>query len=186
MNNYNKTSLAGTAFITLTTIVTTYTVSKLVSKYGFNGTLRYIWEGDHLPPHIRDAVDTLDDVEDQLNSSIQKKLKKVDVMMEVARLNSVDGGSNNIDNKSEKDDNDTQKEMDSEKKGRMMISDPPAPLIKDLGILSHKLDKLASEVDSVQSCNDAELKTRKKELSSRTVRLMDKVDEYIEECGTAS
>lgn len=184
MNTYNKTSLASTAFITLTTIITTYTVSKLVSKYGFNGTLRYIWEGDHLPPHIRDAVDTLDDVEDQLDSSIQKKLKKVIVMMEVARLNSVDGGCSNNDNKKENDD--SQKEMNSDKKSRIIISDPPAPLIKDLGILSHKLDKLASEVDSVQSCNDVELKKRKKDLSRRIVRLMDQIDEYIEECGTVS
>ena len=39
--------------------------------------MRYIWEGDHLPPHIRDAVDTLDDVDQLLDDALEESYRSV-------------------------------------------------------------------------------------------------------------
>ena len=148
--------------LTITTIVTTYYLTKSIRNYGIAGTLRYIWEGDHLSPEIRDAVDTLEEVELKLKKQ-KKKLDKVEIMIEVERLNSVDGVSDGSDSINQ--------------------LEPSVTLSKDLTMLSYTLDKIAAEIDSVQSYGDVDVKRRKKENSSTLVSMMEKVDRFLKECG---
>jgi hypothetical protein len=86
--NVNATTIT----ITTTTIlaaISTYIATKSISKYGIQGTLRYIWEGDHLSPHIRHEMDTLASIQSKMIQQ-KKKLNRVSVTIETAKLNSVD------------------------------------------------------------------------------------------------
>ena len=155
--------------LTITTIATTYFLTKSIRNYGLSGTLRYIWEGDHLPPEIRDAVDTLEDVELKLKKQT-KKLEKVEVMIELGRLNSVDVSSTSANNSTDRSDNGNQ-------------LSPSVALSKDLTMLSYTLDKIAADIDSVPSHGDADVKRRKKANSRKLVSMMEKVDGFLKECG---
>ena len=161
----NKTILTITS---LTSIIATYLTIKTISKYGVKGTLRYIWEGDHLPPHIRDAVDKLDEIELKMKKQMKRKLEKIETMIEVAKLNSVDGGEAND-------------KVDDE--STLLLSSTLPTLSKDLSMISYTLDQLAASVDSVQTYGEIDLKKSKKELSASIVQMMEKVDTYLKLCG---
>ena len=76
-------------------IATTYLLTKpLISKYGLSGTVRLIWEGDHLPPHIRECVDKLQDIEMKLKKE-KRSMNRIKVVIETAKLNSVDHDDEN-------------------------------------------------------------------------------------------
>ena len=142
-------------------------VTFLVHRYGFRGTLRLLWEGDHLPPEIRDALDILNDVEQRLMPKEQHRLEQIEVTIETAKLNSVDGPSgksSQVEGKEIRDSN---------------ILEQSPRLKKDLSTLSDRLDKLAAKVDSVRSRNDPQLKNRKKCLSSELVSFADRCDSII-------
>ena len=168
------TAITAVTLTAITTIGTTY----LVSKYGLSGALRYIWEGDHLPPHIREAIDILDDVEIRLKKQ-KKKLDKVEMVVEVARLNSVDS----VDDSNADDTNDADNEHAKTKQNVQVLSNVSPLLSKDLSMLSYTLDKLASEIDSVQSSGDVDVKRRKKEMSGVLVSMMERIDGFLKECG---
>merc|ERR1712071_550022 len=79
---------------TLTVIGITIAVisSKLISKYGVQGTLRLLWEGDHLPPEIREAMDELDDAEE---TEIPRVITKIDeIELALRRIFSSSNGNN--------------------------------------------------------------------------------------------
>lgn len=158
-----------TITITTITLVTTCMLGSAISKYGVTGTLRYIWEGDHLSPESRESVDTLDGVESKIKKQT-KKLEKIEIMVEVERLNSVDDGY----------DNSEETKVPQSKNGTLSIS---SSLAKDVSILSSTLDRIAGEIDSVQSHGDLDIKKRKKEFSKLLVSMMDKVDRILKECG---
>ncbi len=164
-----------------TAIATTYFLTKSVNKYGLNGTIRLIWEGDHLPPQIREAVDILDDISKKLKKN-QKKLNNAEIMVEVEKLNSVDAVNDsqncNVEN------NDYSKGGGNKK--IITILCPSAQLSKQLSTLSYALDKLAADIDSVKSYNDKNVKCRKKEYSATVVKMMEKVDGFLKECGIDS
>ena len=63
-----------------------------------------------------------------------------------------------------------------------ILSQVPS-LTTDLSTLSYTLDKLAAEVDSVQSHGDEDVRRRKKELSTKLVDMMGVCDGFIKECG---
>mmetsp|Transcript_1540 Transcript_1540/g.2208 ORF Transcript_1540/g.2208 Transcript_1540/m.2208 type:complete len:202 (+) Transcript_1540:46-651(+) len=198
-SHYSRTaqSITTITITTITAVAATYALSKVISSCGgIGGTLRYIWEGDHLPPHIREAVDALDDLEYIKLVKQKKKLDKVEIMVEVARLNSVDDGEeegcDSGDGNSATMITDEKHEMQNQPQGQSSkskspLSQTPTPaLSKDLSMLSYTLDKLAAEIDSVQSCGDADVKRRKKEISKAIVKMMEKVDGYLKECGLDS
>jgi hypothetical protein len=184
--------------IATTTIATTYFLSKSIYKYGLNGTIRLIWEGDHLPPEIREAVDILDDIGKKLKKN-QKKLENVEIMVEVEKLNSVDvvngshcsGGSNVGDDGNNNDGinntgSKTAGTSTSSSDTRIITICPSASLSKQLSMLSYTLDKLAADTDSVKSYNDTHVKSRKREYSAAIVKMMEKVDGFLKECGIDS
>jgi prefoldin subunit 5 len=63
-----------------------------------------------------------------------------------------------------------------------MYSQIPS-LSKDLATLSYNLDKLAAEIDSVQSHGCNTVKAKKKELSNVIVNMMNTLDALIQTCG---
>mmetsp|Transcript_28378 Transcript_28378/g.33613 ORF Transcript_28378/g.33613 Transcript_28378/m.33613 type:complete len:220 (-) Transcript_28378:276-935(-) len=208
---YTSTILSSvtTAAITITTIASSYYITRKISQYGLTGSLRLLWEGDHLPPNIRNAIDALDDLSERKIPKQGRKLDKIDCTIQLAKLNSVDDDDD--------DDDDTEHAVDNEsvntstttnsaststtnntmqttlssgsstttsssRRRHYILSQTPQ-VSKELSSLSYNLDKLAAEVDAIQSHGDAEVKRRKKALSTLLVQMMERVDGFILECG---
>ncbi|KAL3769036.1 hypothetical protein ACHAW5_005152 [Stephanodiscus triporus] len=130
---------------------------------GMSGLLRWVWLGDHLPPHIRRSMDDLDDVEKRMVES-DEELEQIEISIERARLESVDGGTTNGD--------------DNESRRQSLFQQDPK-LRTRIGLYSSTLDMLASSIDSVKSHSDDEVKRRKKALSNNIVELMNELDRMI-------
>ena len=196
-----------TIALTMTTLASTYLITKAISKYGVSGTLRLLWEGDHIPPHIRDAINSLDDLANRAIPKQARKLDKVDCIIQLAKLNSVDDENYDSDayydiddesaitnntiasastsataNSSNISTSSSSNTTTSSRRRHYIIAQTPQ-LTKDLSGLSYNLDKLAAEVDAVQSHGDSEVKRRKKELSTLLVKMMERVDGFMVECG---
>mmetsp|Transcript_8941 Transcript_8941/g.13521 ORF Transcript_8941/g.13521 Transcript_8941/m.13521 type:complete len:203 (-) Transcript_8941:136-744(-) len=199
--NAQNISLA-TITLSITAILTTYIISKPLSKYGLSGTLRLVWEGDHLPSHIRVSIDQLKAIEGKIKKE-KKKINTLSVTIETAKLNSVDEIVRVSQDKQAGEDADEEEEKDYEiigdtttcttrnddeshvPKRHYILSQVPS-LMKDLGRLSYVLDKFAADLDQVSSHGDAEVKRRKKELSKKVVDMMEVCDGFIQECGLDS
>mmetsp|Transcript_32273 Transcript_32273/g.47051 ORF Transcript_32273/g.47051 Transcript_32273/m.47051 type:complete len:179 (-) Transcript_32273:114-650(-) len=169
-------TLAVTAITGTVTILTTIYITKSISQYGLSGTLRLLWEGDHLTPECRESMDTLDQVQNKTIPKLGKKLEQLEVTMEVAKLNCVDGPS--LDEKT------TTTEEEEAIKIQILTQYPK--MKTDLSGLSYNLDKAAAKIDSARSDGEQEVKARKKELSNIIVGLMDRADVLIALCGERS
>ena len=151
-------TLAIAAAGSVTAAFVTYYLSKAISKYGAKGFVRLVWEGDHLEPNIREAWDALDGLEANAVPREMNRLEQVEISIETARLNSVDGSDDQI------------------------LEQYPQ-IKKDLSMVSYRLDKVAAEVDSVQSHGNVEVKRRKKCLSNKLVGMTERADSLIALCG---
>jgi hypothetical protein len=151
-SNIRATLLLGAAAVVTTAV--SILSWQCVSKYGFEGALRYAWEGNPHPPEIRDSIKRLEKVE----RSIQKEslLGDLEESLARARLDSVDGVSVVVP--------------------LWMVAHAPRNLEHDLAKVSHDLDTLAANVDSVASHGDAGIKLRKKQCSQQVVRMMERAD----------
>jgi len=157
-----------TVALTSVTVTTSYLVYQLVSQYGLEGTFWYIWEGDPYPPNVREQFHALDAVEESLCQQ-DRLLDAVEEAYERAKLECVDEASdatildawnNNIlSNKKSKGGN--------------------LNLERTLAALSYNLDKYAAQIDAVPSKGHQDIKPRKKSLSVRIVRLMQRTDIYV-------
>lgn len=177
--------LLGISLATATTAYGAYWTYGSVSKYGWDGTLRYVWEGDPYTPELRKYDEILNQVE---KSRLQEETKTNDIeeALERARLDSVDDG------RSTKAVSTTTK-ITTKEIVKLWIDNYSAKggnLEKSLAGLSHNLDKLAGKVDSViiSSSSTAskdtdnapkvveDLKKRKKLLSKQLVLDMERCD----------
>ena len=79
-----------------TAAIASYYLSRAISKYGAKGFVRLIWEGDHLEPNVREAWDALDGLEASAVPREEKRLEKVEIAFETARLNSVDARKSSV------------------------------------------------------------------------------------------
>jgi hypothetical protein len=159
-------------------------------------------------------MDTLASIQSKMIQQ-KKKLNRVSVTIETAKLNSVDEiieeGEKDLEGSSSSSPNDSNgvgggtlhptsedetgaSTSTSESKGEQpsthmirhyILSQVPS-LSKDLGMLSYKLDQLAAEVDAVQSHGDEDVKRQKKELSQKLVEMMGSCDGFMVECGVES
>lgn len=148
--------------VTATAVVATssYWVYGLVTEYGWERALSYIWEGDPYPVQVRDRFHKLEQIRKTLNKK-EKALAGLEEGLERARLDSVDGSDTaHVRQLWEK--NITFKDLRT-----------------TLSLLSYDLDKLASGVDDVVSGDQAELKSKKKALSIRAVQMMERTDKLI-------
>mmetsp|Transcript_3704 Transcript_3704/g.8107 ORF Transcript_3704/g.8107 Transcript_3704/m.8107 type:complete len:191 (-) Transcript_3704:113-685(-) len=137
---------------------------------GMPGLLRLVWVGDCLPPHLRQSMDDLDKVEDRMCKS-EDQLEQIEILVERARLESVDGSSSATSQTPAADVN------SDELKAQLFQQNPE--LRTRIGIFSNKLDTLAAIIDSIKSHSDEEVKRRKKQYSNRIVELMDELDRMI-------
>jgi hypothetical protein len=109
----------------------------------------------------------------------KRNMNRIKVVIETAKLNSVDHDDENENIQVGGEQNDIS--GPSIKKHYILCQVPS--LSTDLGSLSYNLDKLAAQVDGIATHGDSEVKTMKKELSSKIVELMSLCDEYLKECG---
>lgn len=127
-----------------------------VNKYGWEGTLRYVWEGDHYTPDVRTAMDTLASKETTL-AVYESMLECMEESLARGRLNSVDG---------------------SEILQAWKSAHTPMNLEKDLARVSHGLDGAAAQVDAVFSSH-IDARKKKKLLSQKVVGLMSRADKLM-------
>lgn len=132
----------------------------LVSLYGWEGAVNYIWEGDPYP-NLRERLDKLKAVARKI-AKPEKLLNSFETALERANLDSI-------------------QEADASSVVQQWQANLPASidLRTRLGILSSDLDKLAAQVDGVVSEGSTVLKDRKKDLSKRLVRFMERTDKLI-------
>lgn len=165
-NHYHeRPSLVSVASATTAVVLigtSSYWLYQCVSDYGWEGTLRYIWEGDPYPDQIRLYLDSLDDVERSLGHEATL-LSSLEEGLERARLDSIDDSSPSSILK-------------------MWESNTPIQdLQMQLAKLSYELDQRAAKVDQVILSDEdhVDIKLRKKALSKRIVRLMERTDRLI-------
>mmetsp|Transcript_29574 Transcript_29574/g.62731 ORF Transcript_29574/g.62731 Transcript_29574/m.62731 type:complete len:184 (+) Transcript_29574:63-614(+) len=133
---------------------------------GVDGFLRLLWVGDFLPPHLRQSMDELDQVEERMRNS-EGQLEQIEISVERTRLESVDGSTSSADDIVDKD----------ELKSQLFQQNPE--LRTKIGGFSSKLDAVAAKIDSIKSHSDQEVKQRKKQLSNRIVELMNELDRMV-------
>jgi hypothetical protein len=178
-----------TAAATVTVgIVGAMYLKQSIDEYGWEGTLRYIWEGDAYTPQLRNCVDTLEDAEIQ-RSVQESRIHTMESALELARLNTVD-------------DRRTSKEIVQQWMEYFASECPTMSLERTLADVSDKLDKIASKIDGVVlSASDdddttsdliQQIKRRKKLLSKTIVLDMERCDALMasyqvlkEQCSTS-
>ena len=141
--------------------LSSYWCYRLLRLYGWEGALRYIWEGDPLPHDVRKCINTLKNVSQGLGDQ-EEVILSMEEGLERARLDTIDeSGQAAV--------------LDC---WRMSLPLAQRDIRGNLAKTSATLDKLASEIDQVPT-NDS-VRQEKKELSCRVVALMARVDVLID------
>ena len=170
-----KSVTAATAVVLLTGVIIQQRQA-LTSTYhrcrGIEGMLRYIWVGDYLPSHIREAMDKLDNVSKRMIEA-EMKLEEIEILIGRVELESVDGPRQEQNSNNASDTVDDKEEL----KKQLFLRYPE--LRTKIGLFSTSLDKLAYTIDSINSHRDADVKTRKKQLSNKIVELMNSLDRMV-------
>ena len=135
--------------------------------------LRYIWVGDYLPPHIREAMDKLDTVGKRMIEA-EMKLEEIEILIGRVELESVDGPR-----QEQNYSNDASDTVDDKEELKKQLFQRYPELRTKIGLFSTSLDKLAYTIDSINSHRDADVKTRKKQLSNKIVELMNSLDRMV-------
>ena len=149
---------------------------------------------------MRLAMDKLDEIEFSRLPKQERRLERLEIEVEVAFLDSVEGGDdcNDADSQQLSHEAPTPVRANTTQKRRPFSADINSDMQttstsqharetiqvtgkvkKDLSLLSDALDKLVASIDSVESRGSAEVRKRKKGLSSYAVKLMDRVDGLI-------
>lgn len=136
--------------------------------------LRYIWIGDFLPPHIREAMDKLDNVSERMIKA-ELQLEEIEILIGRVELESVDGPKL----LPEQDSNNAADTVDNKEDFKKQLFQRYPELRTKIGLFSSSLDKLAYTIDSINSHRDADVKTRKKQLSNKIVELMNTLDSMV-------
>lgn len=142
----------------------------LVEEYGWEGALRYVWEGEPYSASIQKLLDSLSDAEKEIVVQ-EGRLNAIEETLERARLDSIDDAR-------------TTKAIVL----RWKENYRPRDLEKTLGELSSTLDKLAALVDAVilsgkesdtSSRVVQDIKQKKKVLSKQLVLHMERCDAFM-------
>jgi hypothetical protein len=146
---------------------------RLVSSYGLDGAIRYIWEGSPYPPRTRERMEDLDDVQDAVDDiarsllpSLERGLE-IELQTDASALPNTESPETSLPTPLRQWEAPFQLENGSD-------------LRNALAIVSDRLDKLAAQVDAVPSGSDGNVKVRKKALSNRIVVLMGRADRLLE------
>ncbi|GMI42211.1 hypothetical protein TeGR_g6486 [Tetraparma gracilis] len=147
-----------TLLLSSVTVASLYVVhSRIIASFGSYGRLgMFVWEGDSLTAEERAASDALNEAEKKLKE-LAKTLGDVEVEMEVAKMDGLDGG---------------------EARG-IVVSPFNASIVKRLAEVSDLLDKTAAKLDTVATEDDA-YRRRRKRLAQDANGLMARADEAID------
>ncbi|GKY95440.1 hypothetical protein MPSEU_000505500 [Mayamaea pseudoterrestris] len=134
-------------------------IYRLLSRHGYDGTLRLLWEGSPYPLESRVPHEALDDASNNART-LQTTIRALEVALDNAHLAEESNFSSIL--------------IEWQKNVQPMTAD----LRQELAVLSHNLDLLAASVDTVLSDNDL-VKQRKKDLSLKIVNMMERADALI-------
>lgn len=166
----DRLPLIAAAGITLAAAAGVIFHKTLVEEYGWEGALRYVWEGQPYSSNIQAQLNSLKDAE-KTRIVQEARLNAIEEALERARLDSIDDAR-------------TTKAIVL----RWKENYRPRDLEKTLGELSATLDKLAAQVDAVilsgtDSNNNSriaqDIKRRKKVLSKQLVLDMERCDAFM-------
>jgi lysyl-tRNA synthetase class I len=162
--------LIAAAGVTLAAVAGVIFHKTLVEEYGWEGALRYLWEGEPYSSSIQVLLDSLTDAE-KARVIQDARLNAIEEALERARLDSIDDAR-------------TTKAIVL----RWKENYRPRHLEITLGELSSILDKLAAQADAVlfsgtDSSNNSriaqDIKRRKKVLSKQLVLDMERCDAFM-------
>lgn len=174
-----------------------YEFHRSVRDHGWEGALRYVWEGDPYDPDLREAVDQLEDAEFELRatSRIDDRLSGLEESLDDATVTASSAGDDSylsvrlwneiwMDHPSNTSSSGT-RSSSSSKTVSLDVG-------RTLADMSHRLDKIAANVDGIvvlsssslsSSTNDSFLaqrvKKRKKTLSKSIVSDMERCDALL-------
>lgn len=141
--------------------LSSYWCYRLVRLHGWEGALRYIWEGDALPRDVRECINTLENASKGLEEQ-ETVILSLEEGLERARLDTADESSHAT-------------VLDA---WRMNIPSTQQDIRGDLAKASAALDKLAADIDQIP--NKDTLRQKKKDFSMRVVALMIRIDVLID------
>ena len=134
-------------------------IYKLLSKHGFDGLLRLVWEGSPYPPGLREPHEAIDGA-GSAAQSLEDTIRTLEVALDDAQLAEESNFSSIL--------------QQWQKNAQPITED----LRQQLSVLSYDLDLLAARVDAILSEDDF-VKQRKKDMSLRVVELMERADALI-------
>jgi hypothetical protein len=141
--------------------LSSYGCYRLVRRYGWEGALRYIWEGDPLPHDVRECIDTLEKASKGLEEQ-ETVISSLEEGLERAHLDTVDESSHAAILEA----------------WRVNLPRTQQDIRGNLAMASAKLDTLAADIDQVE--NKETVRQTKKDLSRRVVDLMVRIDLLID------
>uniref|UniRef100_A0A7S4AIA2 Uncharacterized protein n=1 Tax=Pseudo-nitzschia australis TaxID=44445 RepID=A0A7S4AIA2_9STRA len=173
-----------------------YEFHRSVRDYGWEGALRYVWEGDPYDPDLREAVDQLEDAEFELRatSRIDDRLSGLEESLDDATASASSTGDDSylsvrLWNVIWMDHPSNTSSINSSSSSSKIV---PLDVERTLADMSHQLDKIAANVDgivvsssssSLSSNKDSFLaqrvKKRKKILSKSIVSDMERCDALL-------
>jgi hypothetical protein len=160
-------AFAGAGVALVVAVPTALWFSRLVSKNGFEGALRLIWEGSAYRPGIRERMEVLDEIDDGVDQLEHVLLSPLELGLETA-LSSGKSPSPS-----------TGRNCSFRHEWEATVRRAGLDLRKTLAGLSDQLDKFATKVDAVNSAGEPEVKARKKAMSSKLVDMMQRVDHLV-------
>jgi hypothetical protein len=146
---------------------------RLVSCYGLDGAVRYVWEGSPYPLRVRERMEALDDAQDavdDLDRSLLVSLERalaIALQVEEAALPLAESSENSLSR--------TVREWEV-----LVFREVGTDLRGALAGLSDRLDRLAAQVDAVPSGSDGAVRARRKGLARTIVGLMRRADRLLE------
>ena len=135
----------------------------LIRAYGVEGALRYIWDGDPNPEHLRGFLNAFNTAQNSIETHTQT-IADLEEALERARQHTSESGRPASTGSCILE------------AWRNKMQEKP-DLRRILASLSYDLDAVAAMIDQVQS---EELRQRKKRLSQQVVALMNRMDILIE------
>jgi len=152
-------------------VAASYWIYQTASEYGWDGALRYVWEGDPYTPAIREYLETLENAE-KSRIAQEIRINAIEEALERARLDSVDDSAR------------TTKEIVNV----WILNYLPQNLERSLAEVSYLLDQLAAKVDGILLSTGEEnvsshvmqdMKRRKRLLSKQLVLDMERCDALV-------
>ena len=133
------------------------------------------------PPNIREAMDKLDKVDQRMNEE-EMQLNEIETLIERVELESVDGPISDLYQNNNSNVEEASRSGKEDELKKQLFQQYPELRMK-IALFSNRLDTLASTIDSVNSHQDMEIKTRKKKLSNKIVAMMSCLDNKMMSLG---